>query len=467
MKKTTLKAALQVLFMLFISGYGYAQNVSFAKAKPHLPNIGKPVSPEHGSATSKAIGENVQHIDSLNRNLKLFVDQLRASNINITVPKMTVKDQKTSLDTSAIKTILDSVMRTRNMPMMGIVSSIKSNIDTIDSYFAKLDSLNKAGHKRYTTPNERNRQMVRQEIADLKKRFKEFKDSIRLDTYDSVLSFDSLYSRYIIDTLTAHIDTAISNENGEIELQKEILFATKIGLRESMNNRHLFPASYSNEAISFYTEKDTLVSKFFSDNSLIYNNSQQKLAYGSEAYCDYFGPVRVGIGYTITSAANTTNDTVKNRSDAVQQIITSGGNINYSLSYPLLVVMVGDHLEIKANFAHKGGVYIPKDSAAASTYGFLTSTGMNVNIFSQGFNNVISLFGTARIAYVLGDRNYQKYLDENSFWLAQVSFGIAIKDNFRIRFDQYFGLSGMENQKFVNSNFPMTVSFDIVNPFGQ
>ena len=308
---------------------------------------------------------------------------------------------------------------------------------------------------------------TRQGLKDTIKKLKQLRDDeiakLQDNTEDSIVSFER---KFITngDTVEAYSTAQLDKSQNSIATIKKSTRSAIIALRENSNARLFLPAFYSRESIAFYTEKDTLASKFFSDNALLYNSSLQKLTYGTEAFADYFGPVRLGLGYAITSTSNT-KDSNKTQSDAIQKIITNGGNVNYNISFPLFAFTTWDLLKVKASFTTKGGIDIPKDSASVSTYGYLTSTGINLNVYSVGILGVIQVFGTSRMSYVLGNKNFEQHVQQNSFFLWQNSIGVAVKDKYRVRFDVYSGLSGSANAQFVRSNFPVTLSFDVINPF--
>ncbi len=327
---------------------------------------------------------------------------------------------------------------------------------------ASIDDMHEMLRKNYR-PIIYTREALREAIGNLKDSLDSMIIVMRSNTQDAIISF---YKQNSLnpDTIVAHGNSVLADQSDIAEQRVESFRQTKYLLRRNNNSRDFFPAKYSQETISFFTSKDTLASKFFNDNSLVFNSTKKKLGYSSEAYCDYFGPIRVGIGYTITSASSD-KDTSEAKNDAVQKIMSNGGNLNYNVSYPLMSFGNGSTFSFKAYLSTKGGVDIPKDSAAASTYGFLTSSGMVANLFTKGYTNVMQIFLTSRIAYIYGNKNFENHLNQNSFWLWQNSLGIAIKDKFRVRLDYYNGLSGADNAKFVNENFPVTVSFDIVNPF--
>jgi hypothetical protein len=419
------KIFITTLFLLALYINGDAQNVSFGSGRHRISR--KLLKNQRENA-----GPYLERIDAL-----------EALRDNLHNPKAFM-EIKAALPEAGVDT---NAMFTRStLDLIKLDAEItKARID----YTAHVTTLTREG--------------VRDSIAVLRDSLEQAIQHIRDTTQQRIMELSRTY-KFSTDTFNKKVGVLLDNAQAATETLTETFKSTRIALRENNNSRSFFPAAYSREAIAFYTEKDTMASKFFCDNSLVYNSSIQKLAYASEAYCDFFGPIRLGLGYAITSASKST-DSAKNQSDAVQKIITNGGNLNYNVSFPLLALGDGSVFALKASLTTKGGVDIPKDSAAATTYGFLTSSGMNVNVFSRGYKNTIQLFFTSRLSYILGNKNFEKHLMENSFWLWQNSLGVAIKDKFRIRLDVYSGLSGENNQKFVRANFPVTLSFDIVNPF--
>lgn len=311
--------------------------------------------------------------------------------------------------------------------------------------------------------NAKTRQGLREKIRELKDSLSDRIKSINHLTDDSIAYFYKKYGK-IRDSIKIYSNARYDKAQDSISDLYSATRDTKMEYRQNNNHRNIFPAFYPHESQLFFTEKDTLASKFFANNSLLYSSSLQKLTYSSEAYADYFGPVRLGLGYTITSSSNTSGNS-STSSNSISNIIANGGNLNYNVSYPLLALTNWEVLKIKAYFSSNGGVDIPKDSTNVASYGYLSTTGIVMNAYSTGDLGEIQLFYTSRLSYVIGNKNFEKQAMQNSFFLWQNSFGVAVKNNFRVRLDVYSGLSGHDNHQFVKSNFPVTLSFDVINPF--
>jgi len=304
----------------------------------------------------------------------------------------------------------------------------------------------------------------------LKKRIKSIKKTLKTDC-DSIEAIAATKSIEFRDTSKNGTDTVdkfnaalLTDAEGVKANYRSTAKSNIKFLREICNNRKVLPVYYNDESISFFTEKDTLASKFFANNSLLYSSSLQKLTYSSEAYADYFGPIRIGLGYTITSSSNATGSS-STSSNSIQNIIANGGNLNYNVSFPVLAFTDWNILKIKAFLSSNGGIDIPKDSTNTASYGYLTTSGIVLNAYSAGELGNIQIFYTSKFSYVLGNKNFEKQALQNSFFLWQNSIGVAVKNNFRVRLDVYSGLSGSANAQFVRSNFPVTLSFDVINPF--
>jgi hypothetical protein len=301
---------------------------------------------------------------------------------------------------------------------------------------------------------------------DLLKETKQAIDSITALTIGYIKSASGDVKGVSNDSLARYISSQLENRrNGikNIEQRYSMVYQAYESAIQPPRNTLFFPSLNAPESINFYLEKDTMSNKFFSNNSLIYNGSQQKMSYGNETYSDFFGPIRFGIGFLISSTSNG-KDTNQNKSDAIQKITATGGNIYTSFSFPFLSYTDIPFMSIKSSIYTNIGVDIPKDSVSASSYGLISSTGINVNVYSQGFLRILQVFYTGKVFYVLGNNNFQQRLGNNDFWLMQNSFGLAVKDNFRIRLDVYNGF-GAQVTDFVRSSFPVTVSFDLINPF--
>jgi hypothetical protein len=249
-----------------------------------------------------------------------------------------------------------------------------------------------------------------------------------------------------------------------IEQRYKILDKAYQNAYKRPRNTLFLPAFNSSQAINFYLESDTVASKFFSNNSIIYNSALQKLTFADETYSDYFGPIRFGIGFLLSSSSNSP-DSVQAKDDVVQKIAMNAGNVYGSLSFPLLQWTDKSFFSVKSSFYSNIGADIPKNSTQSNTYGLTTTSGLNLNVYSKGFFEVVQFFYTGKVFFVGGNKNFEQRLGLNNFWMMQNSVGLAVNDKFRFRLDVYSALIKKEEKEFVRAAFPVTVSFDIVNPF--
>jgi hypothetical protein len=266
-------------------------------------------------------------------------------------------------------------------------------------------------------------------------------------------------------------DPLISNEDyrsKETEEQKNLLF-----IIDSLETRHaihrntvlsrvyrkqdwFLPAFYSGQAIMFYTEQEENDKKFFSNTLLNYNSTDQKISLFNEIFNDYFGPVRIGVGFMLTSTSKDSIIATKEKKDLVQKIASGGGNFNISAGMPFLKFTEEDQVvKIKSSIQIKTGLDIPKTGETTADYGFFSDLGINTSFYSEGVFKNISLYATSKLSYITGNAQFEKRLTANNFFMSQLSVGIAVKDMFRVRMDFYQG------NDFVRSSFPATVSFEI------
>lgn len=383
--------------------------------------------------------------------------KVQSTNTNYHVSAATSYKQKENIIIKEYVKELDKIQQ-RNLSE-GSGSYDEATKAKIKALNHSIDSLNKVYHSFAL-------------IDSLNKKWNASRDSALVNITNAYIAYlDSLSknpgNRLTRDSIDYLMSQADMNTQIEIDSVKQAYSMNKHFLMSARSYRRglvqLFPAPNANASIRFFTEADTLSSKFFANTMLNYNGSSQKLSFTNETYFDFFGPIRFGLGFALTSASSQTDSAKKNTDDAVQKIIAGGGNINYSLGYPLFSA-TAERLIIKtkAFFSYKGGVDIPKDSASSSNYGFINDIGATVNFYSVGIFKTIQLFESSRISYVCGNKNFYNRLGSADFWLNQNSLGISIKDKFRLRVDYYVGIS---NNAFVRQNFPLTISFDISNPF--
>ncbi|MFL9484803.1 hypothetical protein ACI6Q2_18610 [Chitinophagaceae bacterium LWZ2-11] len=402
------------LILIFISVRSFAQFVSFSSKKVqssnykfHISSI-KNIDP----AIDAAIKRNEKVRDSIGNSVRLL--------------GLSANDSTTKARIDSVNNIIDSIMKHADPSVL--INKLAVNWN--DSLIAARKNIT----NEYINT-----------LAELSKNPKHLiRDSIN----------------YYMSQADMNTQIAIDSINQAYSMNKHFLMSARYYRRGLVQ---LFPAPNANASIRFFTEADTLSSKFFANTMLNYNGSSQKLSFTNETYFDFFGPIRFGLGFALTSASSQTDSAKKNTDDAIQKIIAGGGNINYSLGYPLFSA-TAERLIIKtkAFFSYKGGVDIPKDSSSSSNYGFINDIGLTVNFYSVGIFKTIQLFESSRISYVCGNKNFYNRLGTADFWLNQNSLGISIKDKFRLRLDYYVGLS---SNGFVKQNFPLTISFDISNPF--
>ena len=242
------------------------------------------------------------------------------------------------------------------------------------------------------------------------------------------------------------------------------------GIIEDYRGRRFFPAYFSSQAIDFF-EGDTTHQKLFQNNLVNYNPKSKKMTLYTEAVNDYLGPLRVGIGFQISSKAtqdslSTKDSTVKleKKADLVSALQNGGGDISVNFQIPFIktnntLALIQSRFYLYANT----GFSLPVLNKANDDFLFNYSMGMEGAFYARGFNNKLTFFSQLKAGYYNGNKNYKTVIknanteDPTSFGLIQSSFGIDFLGGYRIKVDLFNG------NDFIRKNFPTTVTF-IVKP---
>lgn len=328
-----------------------------------------------------------------------------------------------------------------------------------------------------------------------------FLKDIKSTSWIKLISDRNEWERKVKDTIRKVI-TAANNERKNIILSNQIInkdsaiaavnkkedtlisaFKKKIKLRsywerfqrfEDKENVFLnfFPAYYASQTKIFF-EGDTSYIRFFANNSINYNPINKKMALYTEVVNDYFGPIRLDIGFMLRS--NTKDDSslsknadtlkmIEKQSDLITALQNGGGDISINAKYPIAYNVDKDNLlNVKLYAFFNTGFALPVVNEATDKFYANYDGGLEGFVFIKGFTNKISFFAQTKNAYYFGNRAFRKIIrdlnptDPSSFFLGQAAVGFDFMDSFRLRVDFYYGNS------FVRKNFPNSITF-VVRP---
>lgn|GEM_PF-3802676 len=245
--------------------------------------------------------------------------------------------------------------------------------------------------------------------------------------------------------------------------------------------RKTFPYHATN---SRYTElffnngtNDSNYQKFFANSILTVDNSNQKLAFNNELFHDFFGPFRLGIGLSITSAGKNSGDTAKAivdssaKLDLAQKLKVGGsGNFFASINIPIIRSMTNaDLFNVKLYTVSSIGIDKRKDSSLnLNNASIVYKMGIKSDIYSRGINRAISVFISPQFYYISGNKVFSelftKEFSTKWFNLNQLSVGLNLSDKYRLRFDYYWSWEKNTKTNIIDKYFPASVSFDL-SPF--
>jgi len=213
------------------------------------------------------------------------------------------------------------------------------------------------------------------------------------------------------------------------------------------------------DAQVYYNQSINEKSARFLSNSIInIGGNGEKISLYNEIYSDFFGPLRVGVGALVSNKISN-GDSIETQKDAVQRLLGGGGNGVINISYPLIgYISPNNRFNIKSSLNPKIAIDVPKLGTESSSFGFNYDLGIEATVFYSGLLDVLTLYSNCRIACINGNSVFFNNLgkEKSSFILNQLSFGIALNSTFRLSWSYYFG------SKYVNDNFPSTISFSII-----
>ena len=253
------------------------------------------------------------------------------------------------------------------------------------------------------------------------------------------------------------------------EINSQIAGGTTI--KDTLFKTNFRTRKYAFEAIRFF-ENDSVHLKFFKNNTVNFSPATRQMSLYTEILNDYFAAFRLGIGFQIKTnpIADSTNvsDSTKKalqKNDLVGNLQNQGGgDFNINIAYPIFKNRTDLALINYRVFAYGNmGVSLPFLNKNSSDFILNSDIGLQSSLYSNGFNENITIFSNIKIARYFGNDKYRKIItDDNpnsptSFWLSKASIGLAFMDGYRISFDLYphFG------NEFIKTNFPATISFTI------
>lgn len=324
------------------------------------------------------------------------------------------------------------------------------------------------GNERMLT-EKNSEKLTKKEFKTLKKSIKDKVDDLlknRVNNRNEIILSDTVANKdSVIAALNAESDSLIEYEKQKIRALKYWRHFEKADDKEN-NSFNFMPVYFASQTKRFF-EGDTVHKKFFANNTVNYSPISKKMVLYTEVINDYFGPIRLDIGFALrsTSKIDTTKsaDSAKailKKDDLISALQNGGGDISLNAKFPL-IDEVNDHnlLNLKVYSYLNVGFALPVVNQATDKFFANYDAGIEGFLFAKGFDNKITFFAQTKTAYYFGNRAFRKIIkdvntdDPTSFFLGQGGLGLDFMDGFRFKIDFYYGNS------FVKNNFPTTLTF--------
>ncbi len=255
----------------------------------------------------------------------------------------------------------------------------------------------------------------------------------------------------IIETLNDDGVVTITSESKEVSITKRWL-----------------PARTSDQAQLYYKGKvESNSADFGQVNGIFYNPKGEAASISTEIYADYFGPFRLSLGTIISTAFSSEDQDAdelaqNSTDDAVQRIVSGGGNFVIGGSIPLLRLINSKEKEnvsgINIEFRPKLALDVPKIGTDEGEYAFNWDVGLDLQMYYTGANRIFALLGYARFGLMGGNNDFYSNLntDKGVFMFNQLSAFLVVKSIIRIGYSYYYGSTLAKDQS------PKAFSFTIV-----
>jgi hypothetical protein len=192
---------------------------------------------------------------------------------------------------------------------------------------------------------------------------------------------------------------------------------------------------------------------FLSTNNITYNDSLSNISMYSELAADYFGPVRISIGTTLSFPKTDSSTQIQqklNREKFIQRFATGGGSLVFNFTLPVYTFQE-KVFNANVTFSPKFSLEPPSFGVSTNSFANNTSIGIDLQTGFTGVKNLISFFGYTRFAYTLGNSSFYDALqlkDDNrkGFWLNTYTIGVNVKDVFSISYQKFFGSNNIADK---------------------
>jgi hypothetical protein len=166
----------------------------------------------------------------------------------------------------------------------------------------------------------------------------------------------------------------------------------------------------------------------------------------SELASDYFGPVRISIGTTLSFPKNDTSTQEQqklNREKFIQRFATGGGSLVLNAALPIYTFQ-SSIFNTNVSLTPKFSLEPPSFGVSTNSFSNNASIGTDIQVGLTGVKEIISFFGYTRFAYTIGNSSFYDALlltgdNRKGFWLNTYTVGINVKDVFSISYQKFFG----------------------------
>jgi len=206
------------------------------------------------------------------------------------------------------------------------------------------------------------------------------------------------------------------------------------------------------------------VNNILRNTLLAFNTNAATGSIFNELYYDYLGPLRLNFGALISSDfdRNIENDTIEILEDSMQKLIGGGGNVSFSISYPIFKLHIPFlKFYMKGHLKPKFNLDVPPLSKSTDKFLFNSNLGLETAFFISGSRNSISFFGNYRYSRIFGAAQFFENLGitNDSFNWHQLTLGVAFNSSFRFSYS-FNGIAGLNESN--SLEIPNTLSFSII-----
>ena len=286
--------------------------------------------------------------------------------------------------------------------------------------------------------------------------------------------FEAITENYIkrLDNHTDSLDISIflrDLEHLRVDLMDSLEMLVPLKLKAEQliyisSSKVLFPVQNSTQAKMFFSfDGSGKDSQFLSHSFFSYNTTSSQLALYNELFSDFFGPVRFGFGALITGEQSKELDketsNIEVNQDALQRLLSGGGNSVLSLAYPILQLKDANWTRgLRILAVPKYSIDIPALGSSIENYSANVDLGLEANAHWSGHNQNVALFFHFRTGYVMGNKSFQQAIrSNNNFRLSQFNFGVAFKNTIKLSYSLY----KISNDT-LGVNLPGFISFSLI-----